>query len=267
MQLTLSAVVSAAAVLLASAQDTCQRGYFQYASMVDSMGDWYTTDFKVCEGRKWATSDAYEWGKWYACSTDADNTTDLTEYVYERYFDSFKCNDGNRLNETKVGAIGDLSDANWVANMYSMYGASFMLYEEDMTYCDAFGTVQCTIETNTISRVDTSDSSWSCSGVEVYRTKSQMPTRVCYAGSVYNCTGDDDSYTWTVYDNMNCTGLSNQYEYTDGGCQRRVVSRVGRVVTFDDNAEDEVRVLQCHACAPFATALAFVAAVAAAFWQ
>jgi hypothetical protein len=260
---------TAALLVSTSAQtETCQRGWFRYSANADTAGYDGAVDFKACTGRKYATSAAEEYGRWYACSMDADNITDTTMYVYERYYDSFKCNDGEKINETLVGAVGDLNDAAWVATMQDMYSSMFMLFEEDDTYCDGFGSVECTIETNTIVEVETSGgviSGFVCDGVEFYREKMQFATRMCNNGQEFNCTAGD-AFDWTIYENSDCTGSSNTYEITSG-CMDRIMGVMNQTIVYDTNSQDEIRVLKCHAAPILSAVTATLAALVVALTQ
>jgi hypothetical protein len=258
-------LVAAAAVAVAASAQTemCQRGWFRYASDADATGYDGAVDFKACTGKKFSSSAGEEYGRWYACSTDAENITDTTMYVYERYYDSFKCNDGNKINETMVGAIGDLNDAAWVATMQDMYPSMFMLFEEDDTYCDGFGSVECTIETNTIVELSTSNGGFVCDGVEYYREKMQMATRMCNYGQEFNCTAAD-AFDWTIYENSDCTGSSNTYAITSG-CMNRIMGVMNQTLVYDTSAQDELRVLKCHAAPMLSAVTALAAMVVAAF--
>jgi len=260
------ATVAALMTLGSADEGICQRGWYRYAGSSAAMGEYDgAADFKACEGRKYSTSDQLEYGKWLVCSEeDVTNGTTVTTVtnVYERYYDSFKCNDGNRLNSTLVGRLGDLSDSAWVSAMEAQNGAMFMLFDEDETYCYAAGTVECRIETNTIVELS-STAQFTCAGTEWYREKNQMPTRRCYYGRTFNCTGDE-SFDMTVFENADCTGGSATYQI-DSGCNYRSERFWNGTTIVDGNAQDELRILKCHACAPYATVLAFVAALLSAF--
>jgi hypothetical protein len=220
------------------------------------------TDFKACIGRKYVNGT--EFGTWYACSLNTADPSDMTEYVWARQYDSFKCGDGSgssRINETMVGAIGDLTDSNWTSEMRNLHGNHFLLYDELNTNCDAAFADSCTIETNTIYM---DKPSTTCSGTEVFRQKDQIPTRRCLAGVQFNCTGKS-SFAVTAYANSDCTGSSSS-KLLSSGCISPFLDANGTDILTSPMKQD-VRVLQCVACPPLATAFAMVATFLLAFFH
>jgi hypothetical protein len=218
----------------------CKRGYFKYAAEVDA-AEFQIMEFEACEGYM-GGGQAYSYV--YECGKDQNNATDDTKYVWDKSYNTYECS-GDAVETTRVGAIGDLDDATWVAHMQARFGAYFSLYDETQTSC---GGDKCWVKYEMGSSTPEFNGS-SCDNTAYYQ-KVWLPIGECYYGEQYTCTSSSLSYA-------NCTG-NTVFTVVDEGC-----------FTANENTTDETsltfEMLYCGASAHSVIAAALAALIVSAF--
>jgi hypothetical protein len=198
----------------------CKRGYYKAGDELD-LEEFQIMEFEACEGYM-GGGQAYSYV--YECGKDPNNSTDNNTYVWDMGYNNYECN-GNVNHTYRDGAIGDLNDTNWVAQMKERFGEYFSLYDETQTSC---GGDQCWVMYEQGSSTPYFNAS-SCDNTAYYYREWQ-PIGECYYGQQYTCTSTSFSFG-------NCTG-NTAVTVVDEGCY-----------TMNENTTDEssntVEILYC----------------------
>jgi hypothetical protein len=204
----------------------CKRGYFKYADELDAE-EFNTWEIGACAGYM---TDDRAYSSVLECGKDPDNADDDNKYVWLKSYNSYECK--GSLNQTyRFGVIGDLDDADWVAQMEATYGYYVALFDETQTSC---GGDKCWVK----YEIGRSAGNLSSCENTAYYYKGWQPIGECYYGEQYTCTSSSFTYA-------NCTG-NTAVTVVDEGC-------------FEVNDEESITVdiLYCGAYARSVIAAAF----------